>query len=67
MLAGDDAPVGGTLSSSSRRRQQHLFDERAAQKLDIGDLFHSCMRAGGGRAAARRFVDTHIAVEWSAA
>jgi hypothetical protein len=30
-------------------------------------LFHASMRAAGGRTTARRFCDTHVAVEGSAA
>ena len=30
-------------------------------------LIQASMRAGGGRAAARRFQDRRVAVEWSAA
>jgi hypothetical protein len=68
-LAGPDAPLGGPLHPASRRRQQRLFGERsaAAQRIDLGDLFHASLRAGGGRTAARRFCDTHVTIEGSAA
>jgi hypothetical protein len=67
-LAGGDAPIGGSLRPASRRRQQQrLFGERAAGRLDVGDIFHCSMRAGGGCAATRRFVDQRVTVECSAA
>jgi hypothetical protein len=68
-LAGPDAALGGPLHRASRRRQQRLFGERSAavQRLDLGDLFHASMRAGGGRTTARRFCDTHVTIEGSAA
>lgn len=64
-----DTPIGAALRPASRRRQQWLFDERttAAERLDVGDIFHCSMRAGGGRAAARRFQDRRVTIEWSAA
>jgi hypothetical protein len=66
-LADGDAPIGGPLRPASRRRQQRLFGERAAGRLDVSDVFHCSMRAGGGRAAARRWLDQRVTVECSAA
>ena len=57
-----------SLRSASRRRQQRLliFRERAAQQLDVDGVFQCNLRAGGGPAAARRFWDRRVTVEWSA-
>jgi hypothetical protein len=69
VLAGGDKPIGGGAPQpASRRRQQRLFDERSTNaQLDVGDAFHASMRAGGDRAAGRRFQDRRVTFEWSAA
>ena len=72
MAGGDKAIGGGAPQPASRRRQRRLFNERlaggaASHQLDVGDAFHSSMRAGGGRAAATRFQDRWVAMESSAA
>ena len=70
-MAGGDKPIGGASPQpASRRRQQRLFRERAATAaapLDVGDCFHSSMRAGGGRISTRRYCDQRVTVEWAAA
>src|SRR4051812_28689454 len=60
LLADGDAPLGGTFWPASRGRQQRLSERRATERLDVGDLFHCSMRAGGGRAAARHFRDARV-------
>lgn len=58
------------LHLASRRCRQRLFGERAAaaaQRIDVCDLFHCSLRAGGGRTASRRFRDARVTVGWSAA
>jgi hypothetical protein len=68
-LAGGDKPIGGCApQSATRRRQQRLLHQHSAgAQLDVGDVFHGSMRAGGGRAVARHFHDRRVTVEWSAA
>lgn len=71
-LAGGDKPIGGsgTVQSAGRRRQQRLFSERvvaADAPLDMGDCFHSSLRAGGSRIDARRYCDQRVTFEWGAA
>ncbi len=67
--AGGDKPIGGGApQSASRRRQQRLLHQHSADaQLDVSDVFHGNMRAGGGRAVARHFHDRRVTVEWSAA
>jgi len=49
-LAGQDAPIGDSFRPASRRRQQRLFGECCtAQPVNVRDLFHFNLRAGGGR------------------
>jgi hypothetical protein len=46
---------------SSHRRQQRLFKEWRGQQLELGDIFHANLRAGGGAAGARQYRFAHVA------
>jgi hypothetical protein len=55
MAGATDMPIGATqlAQPGSRRRQERWLSQRRTQQLDLGEILHPNLRAGGGPAAHR--------------